>query len=92
MIKALSFLHIVSLSFLVLLCYLTLFFACVPSALASYYGHTSHQHLHYHDNLKRIPAQARVDKALEALRIANKLRVENYQVNKYEFNTTGTQP
>ncbi|KAL4796348.1 hypothetical protein BDV19DRAFT_388484 [Aspergillus venezuelensis] len=30
----------------------------------------------------------RVEKALEALRIANKLRVENYQANTYEFNTT----
>jgi hypothetical protein len=32
-----------------------------------------------------------VGKALEALHITDKLRVENYQTNRYEFNTTGTQ-
>ncbi|KAL4962958.1 pectin lyase-like protein [Aspergillus stella-maris] len=51
--------------------------------------HGHHQHLHHQRaRTNNTTANGRVEKALEALRIANRLRIENYQANTYEFNTT----
>ncbi|KAJ5552813.1 pectin lyase-like protein [Penicillium frequentans] len=62
----------------------------LPIIQASQHGHHSHDHLHKrHNNTasydSNYSAKEVVEEALKALRIANKLRVDNSQFNKWEF-------
>ncbi|KAH8698403.1 pectate lyase superfamily protein-domain-containing protein [Talaromyces proteolyticus] len=75
--------------------YLLLFGYFLPT-LASQHLHNNHQYLHHRSNdtagHTTQSAQDTVEKALKALRIANQLRVQNVQFNKYEFeNSTANQ-
>ena len=76
------------------LCLLVLF-GCLPAISASQYAH--HRRNYLHD--QRIitegldsdgSARETVQEALRALRIANKLRIESPQFNKYEFRRAET--
>ena len=69
---------------------LFLLLGCLPGISASQHGHHSHDRLHKRRNVTDASdsdssAKHVVEEALKALRIANKLRVENMQLNKWEF-------
>ncbi|KAF7173027.1 hypothetical protein CNMCM5623_005136 [Aspergillus felis] len=72
---------------------LFLFIGSHFSVVASHHAHHSHHQLHHRgreiENAQNSALKT-VEEALEALRIANKLRVENSQFNKYEFSTAAT--
>ncbi|CAG8040248.1 unnamed protein product [Penicillium olsonii] len=76
-----------------LLCFLVLL-GWLPATSTSQHIHYNHDHLDKRRNITEshgttTSAEGIVQEALKALRIANKLRVENPQPNKYELQGTG---
>lgn len=71
-------------------------FGWLPGISASQHGHHTHHHLYRRHNGTESAesdgsAKHVVEEALKALRIANKLRVENSQFNKWEFQDSTSQ-